>query len=391
MTVAVTSPVPLSVLDLSPVSEGSTAAQALRNTVDLARRAEEWGYRRYWVAEHHFVAVASSSPAVLIGAIAAATTTIRVGAAAVQLGHNTAAGVVEAFGTLDALHPGRIDLGLGRSGQRRAEALQATASGVQDPAFGAEDPAPRATEIRDGLVIPAPFPTSKLLASPRLGAAFAALQQPGAQSPDFDRQVGDILAFLDGTYRDGDGIELHAHPGENADVEVWVFGSSAGPSASLAGRLGLPFGANYHVSPSSTVDAVEAYRAAFTPSRFLDEPYVVVSADAVVADDDASARDLASTFGHWAHSIRSGRGAAPYPDPATTPPLTDDERALVDDRLVTQFVGAPSTVADRLDTLRRVTGADELVVTSVTHRHEDRLRSYELLAREWGLAGLRAA
>ena len=381
---AATNPVPLSVLDLSPVSEGSNTAQALRNTIDLARRAEKWGYRRYWVAEHHFVAVASSSPAVLVGAIAAATTTIRVGAAAVPLGHNTAAGVVEAFGTLDALYPGRIDLGLGRSGQRRAEALHAAASGV-------EQPATRAPEIRDGLLIPAPFPTAGLLASPRLGAAFAALQQPGAQSPDFDQQVDDILAFLDGTYRNSDGIELHANPGEHADVEVWVFGSSAGPSATLAGRLGLPFGANYHVAPSSTVDAVEAYRAAFTPSKFLDEPYVVVSADAVVADDDAAARELASTFGHWAHSIRSGRGAAPYPDPATAPPLTDDERALVDDRLVTQFVGSPGTVADRLDTLRRVTGADELVVTSVTYRHEDRLRSYELLAREWGLAGLRAA
>ncbi|MEZ5153138.1 LLM class flavin-dependent oxidoreductase [Rhodococcus zopfii] len=381
---AVTNPVPLSVLDLSPVSEGATVPQALRNTVDLARKAETWGYRRYWVAEHHFVAVASSSPAVLIGAIAAATSTIRVGAAAVQLGHNTAAGVVEAFGTLDAFHPGRIDLGLGRSGQRRVEALKAAAS-------GAEPPAPRATEIRDGLVIPPPFPTGRILASPRLTASFAALQQPGAQSPDFDGQVDDILALLDGTYRTADGVELHAHPGENADVEVWVFGSSAGPSAALAGRLGLPFGANYHVAPSSTVEAVEAYRAAFRPSRFLAEPYVVVSADAVVADDDATARDLASTYGHWAHSIRSGRGATPYQDPATAEPLTAEERELVEDRLVTQFVGSPGTVAERLDTLRRVTGADELVVTSVTHRHEDRSRSYELLAREWGLAGLRAA
>ncbi len=374
-------PAPLSVLDLSPVSEGSSVPEALRNTLDLARHVEAWGYKRYWVAEHHFVAVASSAPDVLIGAIAAATRTIRVGAAAVQLGHNTAIGVVESFGTLDALYPGRIDLGLGRSGQRRAEAL----------AGAAPEPAPRATEIRDGLIIPPPFSPAKLLSSSRLAASFGILQQPGAQSPDFAQQVEDILAFLDGTYTAPDGTELHASPGEGADLELWVFGSSAGPSAELAGRLGLPFGANYHVSPGTTVEAVEAYRAAFRPSSILRKPYVVVSADAVVADDDATARELASTYGHWTHSIRSGHGAIPYPNPDTTPPLTDEERALVDDRIVTQFVGSPSTVAERLDTLRRVTDADELVVTSVTHGHEDRLRSYELLAREWGLARVRAA
>ncbi|OWY79555.1 LLM class flavin-dependent oxidoreductase [Rhodococcus sp. BUPNP1] len=374
-------PVPLSVLDLSPVSEGSSVPEALRNTVDLARHVEAWGYKRYWVAEHHFVAVASSAPDVLIGAIAAATRTIRVGAAAVQLGHNTAIGVVESFGTLDALYPGRIDLGLGRSGQRRAEAL----------AGAAPEPAPRATEIRDGLIIPPPFSPAKLLSSSRLAASFGILQQPGAQSPDFAQQVEDILAFLDGTYTAPDGTDLHASPGEGADLELWVFGSSAGPSAELAGRLGLPFGANYHVSPGTTVEAVEAYRSAFRPSPILRKPYVVVSADAVVADDDATARELASTYGHWTHSIRSGHGAIPYPNPETTPPLTDEERALVDDRIVTQFVGSPSTVVERLDTLRRVTDADELVVTSVTHGHEDRLRSYELLAREWGLARVRAA
>jgi alkanesulfonate monooxygenase SsuD/methylene tetrahydromethanopterin reductase-like flavin-dependent oxidoreductase (luciferase family) len=371
-------PTPLSVLDLSPVSEGSNVAAALHNTLDLARRAERFGYKRYWVAEHHFVAVASSSPAVLIGAIAAATDMIRVGAAAVQLGHHTAIAVVEAFGTLDALYPGRIDLGLGRSGQRRAEALKAAAS-------QGDEPAPRATEIRDGLVIPAPFPTAKLLTSSRLASSLAVLQQPGADAPNFAHQVEDIRALLDGNYKSADGTALQASPGEDADVELWVFGSSAGPSADLAGRFGLPFGANYHVSPGTTVEAVEAYRAAFRPSRILAEPYVVVSADAVVADDDATAQELASTYGHWTHSIRSGHGAIPYPDPTTTPPLTDTERELVDDRLITQFVGSPSTVAERLETLRRVTGADELVITSVTHKHDDRIRSYELLAREWGI------
>ncbi|MDJ0413343.1 LLM class flavin-dependent oxidoreductase [Rhodococcus opacus] len=377
---------PLSVLDLSPVSEGTTARTALRNTVDLARHAEAWGYKRYWVAEHHFVGVASSSPAVLVGILAAATSTLRVGAAAVQLGHTTAAAVVEAFGTVDALYPGRLDLGLGRSGQRRAEALKAVAERNNQPA-----PPRRETEIRAGVVIPAPFDPFGLLLSPRLTAAQSVLQQPGALSPAFDQQVDDILALLDGTYRTPDGIELHASPGEGADVEVWVFGSSAGPSAELAGGLGLPFGANYHVSPSTTLEAVEAYRAAFRPSSQLQKPYVVVSADAVVAEDDATAKELASTFAHWTHSIRSGHGAIPYPDPAHTAPLGETERAAVEDRLITQFVGAPATVADRLDSLRRLTDADELVITSVTHDHGDRLRSYELLAAEWGLPGLLAA
>jgi alkanesulfonate monooxygenase SsuD/methylene tetrahydromethanopterin reductase-like flavin-dependent oxidoreductase (luciferase family) len=378
--------VPLSVLDLSPISEGSSARDALRNSLDLARSAETWGYKRYWVAEHHFVGVASSSPAVLIGLIAAATNTIRVGSAAVLLGNNTAAAVVEAFGTVDALYPGRIDLGIGRSGQRRVEALQALAAGKS--ALG---DVPTETVVRDGVVIPAPFDISGLLTSPRLQASFEALSFPGAQAPDFEEHVNDILGLLNGTHRSRDGIELHASPGEGADVEVWVFGSSAGPSAELAGKLGLPFGANYHVAPSSTLDAVEAYRAAFQPSETLAEPYVVVSADVVAAEDDATARELASTFGHWAHSIRSGAGAIPYPDPATALPLSEKNRAVVEDRLITQFVGSPSTVADRLDSLQKLTGADELVITGVTHRHEDRLRSYELLAREWGLPALLAA
>lgn len=377
--------IPLSVLDLAPISEGGTARQALRNSLDLARSAEAWGYRRYWVAEHHFAAVASSSPAVLVGLIAAATKTIRVGSAAVLLGNNTAAEIVEAFGTVEALHPGRIDVGIGRSGQRRVDALKAVAAGK-----GAES-SYRDTVVRDGVVIPAPFDPTALLTSAQLQASFEALTFHGAQVPDFEEQVADLLALLNGTYRTRDGVELHVSPGEGADIELWVFGSSAGPSAELAGKLGLPFGANYHVAPSSTLEAVEAYRGAFRPSATLSAPYVVVSADVVTAEDDATARELASTFGHWAHSIRSGGGAIPYPDPATALPLTEGQNAVVQDRLITQFVGSPTTVADRLDRLRKLTGADEIVVTGVTHRHEDRLRSYELLAREWGLQALLAA
>lgn len=200
--------------------------------------------------------------------------------------------------------------------------------------------------------------------------------------------MSDILALLDGGLRVGD-VELHAVPGEHADVEVWVFGSSKGQSAQVAGAEGLPFVANYHVSPATVLEAVEAYRANFRPSARLSEPYVVVSADVVVAEDDSTATHLASTYGHWVHDIWTGRGAQPYLDPDSAAPLTDEQRAVVDDRIRTQFVGSPSTVAERLDTLARVTGADELVITSVTHDFDDRLRSHQLLAAEWGLTDSR--
>ncbi|CAN7204348.1 LLM class flavin-dependent oxidoreductase [Mycolicibacterium frederiksbergense] len=365
--------VPLSVLDLAPISAGSDAPTALRNTVDLARHAEQWGYRRFWVAEHHYVAVASASPAVLIGQIAGATNTIRVGAAAVQLGHTTAIAVVESFATLDAFHPGRIDLGVGRSGQRR------TASPRQQPR---EPRPPREWHEVDGVVVPAPFDVSVLMRNPRLQATMATLQQPEAVAPDFAEQVADILALLNGTYQVG-GFEAHATPGEGTGLRPWVFGSTRGQSARVAGAQGLPFVAAYHIAPATALEAIEAYRKAFQPSEVLAEPYVVVSADVLAADDHAIAQQLAGSFGHWVHSVRAAGGAAPYPDPATVPPLTDEQRELVKDRLATQFVGDADEVAQRLSDLQRVTGADELVITSVAYRHEDRLRSHELVAAAW--------
>ncbi|MBL1073486.1 LLM class flavin-dependent oxidoreductase [Nocardia sp. 2] len=376
--------IPLSILDLSPISAGSTARDALRNTVDLAQQAERWGYRRYWLAEHHFVRVASSAPTTLLGLLAAATESIRLGTAAVQLGHHTSASVVEAFGTIDALYPGRLDLGLGRSGHRGDQFRTAGVPPVP--------PAPdRGTEVRDGVVIPPVFTPGRLLDTSRLAAGLATLTLPGAQSLPYGEQVREIQALLDGTYTAGDGVELHAVPGEGADVQLWLFGSSGGESAQLAGELGLPFAANYHVSPGTILETVEAYKAAFRPSQRLPRPYLVVSADVVVAEDDARAQHLASSYGHWVYSIRSGAGAAEYLDPDTAPPLTDQQRRLVDDRVTTQFVGSPGSVAERLAALQQLTGADELVITSVTHDHRDRLDSHRLLAREWGLTHVRAA
>jgi alkanesulfonate monooxygenase SsuD/methylene tetrahydromethanopterin reductase-like flavin-dependent oxidoreductase (luciferase family) len=376
--------VPLSILDLAPISAGSDAATALRNTIDLAQHAEQWGYRRFWIAEHHFVAVASSAPAVLIDQIAAATNTIRVGAGAVQLGHTTAAAVVESFGMLDAFYPGRIDLGVGRSGQRRRKPKPQEARSPRT-----KTGPPREWREIDGVVVPPPFDLRTLLSKEpvkgeKLSATQAILQQPEALTPEFEKQLDDILALLSGSYQTG-GFDVHAVPGERSGLTPWIFGSSKGTSARTAGALGLPFVASYHITPGTALEAVEAYRDAFVPSAALPRPYVVVSADVVVADDSTTAQHLSSSYGHWVYSIRAGDGAMPYPDPDNCPALTAEQLAAVNDRLATQFVGNADEVAQRLAALQRVSGADELVITSVTYRHEDRLRSHELLAKRWGL------
>jgi len=237
----------------------------------------------------------------------------------------------------------------------------------------------------EGLLIPPPFSQREMLRSPRFRLQARMLQQPGAETPEYADQVGDVLALLAGSYRGADGTEAHVHPGEGATVEVWIMGSSGGASAEVAGARGLPFAANYHISPSGVVDAVEAYRAAFRPSERLDRPYVAVSADAVVAPSDDEACELATGYGLWVRSIRTAEGAIPFPTPdeARRHRWSDEDRALVQDRVDTQFTGSAATVAERLDVLARATGADELVVTTITHDHADRVRSYELLAKEW--------
>ncbi|MFD7019064.1 LLM class flavin-dependent oxidoreductase [Streptomyces sp. NPDC059928] len=371
------SDIPLGVLDLVPISSGSTATEALRNSIDLARQAESFGYARYWFAEHHLnPGVAGTSPAVVLALTASATSTIRLGSGAVQLGHRTALSTVEEFGLIDALHPGRLDLGLGRSGGR--------------PPGGPATPLPTAAAVVDGrapngLRIPPRFSFEHLLGSPRVALQRKLLLLPNAESQDYGEQIDDILALLAGTYRSSDGVEAHVVPGEGADVEIWILGSSGGESAAAAGRNGLRFAANYHVSPATVLEAAEGYRAAFQPSDVLDKPYVSVSADVVVAQDDETARELATGYGLWVRSIRTAEGAIqfPTPDEAHAHTWSDADRALVQDRLDTQFVGSPGRVADQLAQLQEATGADELLITTITHGHADRVRSYELLAEEW--------
>ena len=363
---------PLSVLDLSPFGQGQTPADGLRATIALAQRAEQLGYARYWLAEHHLnPGVAGAAPHVLLAAIAAATSHIRIGTAATIIGNYSALQVVEAAGVVAALHPGRFDLGIGRSGSTSSSQTPPPPSDVPD-------------RIVDGLLLPAArpfeFDRARFVAQSRL------LGRTPGDADRFEQDVRYILDLIAGTYAAPEGVPIRATPAEGQDIQVWLHGSTAGASAELAGRLGLPFGANYHVAGSFVLDAVEAYRRAFRPG-VLAEPRVTVSADVVVADTTNEALRLASGYPHWVHSIRAGNGAIPYPSPewALNHPLDATAAAVVQDRVATQFAGGPATVAERLETLQRVTGADELLVTTITHDFADRERSFALLAEVWGL------
>ncbi|MDQ1122626.1 LLM class flavin-dependent oxidoreductase [Microbacterium trichothecenolyticum] len=364
--------VPLSVLDLSPFGAGQTPADGLRASIALARRAEQLGYVRYWLAEHHLnPGIAGAAPHVLLASIADATDHIRVGTAATIIGNSSALQVVEAAGVISALHPRRFDLGIGRSG---------STGSARKHGF----PARHTDKIVDGLLLPTTRPFA--FDSDRFTAQSRLLRRTAGDADRFEDDVTDILDLIAGTYAAPERVPIHATPAEGQDIEVWIHGSTAGPSAELAGRHGLPFGANYHVASAFVVDAVDAYRRAFRPG-IRSEPYVIVSADVVVADTDAHARRLAAGYAHWVHSIRAGDGAIPFPRPeeALARPLSGDALEVVADRLATRFVGSADTVAEQLDTLRRVTGADELLITTITHDPADRERSYELLAQVWGL------
>jgi alkanesulfonate monooxygenase SsuD/methylene tetrahydromethanopterin reductase-like flavin-dependent oxidoreductase (luciferase family) len=378
-----TSRVPLGILDLVPISSGSTPRQALRNTIDLVRLAERLGYSRYWFAEHHLnPGVAGSSPALLVAMAAAATEHIRLGSGGVQSGHRTALSVVEDFGLLDAMHPGRIDLGVGRSGGRNF--LRDRLAGAAKSASQGDKPR-GARHTDNGLLIPAPPHLGGLAKAPRIALTAQLLQQPNAETPGYGQLLQDILGLLDGTYRSEDDLDPHPVPGTGALVQPWVLGSSAGESAEIAGRLGIRFAASYHISPATALGAVDAYRSAFVPSARLEQPYVAVSADVVVAPDSDAARRLASGYGVWVRSIRKGEGAIPFPGPeeAGRHVWSEADQELVRDRVDTQFVGTPESVAQQLDQLQEATGADELIITTITHSHTDRLRGLSLLAQEW--------
>jgi luciferase family oxidoreductase group 1 len=324
--------VPVSVLDLAPVAAGTTAGQALRYTTRLAVRLEELGYHRLWVAEHHNMpAIASSTPAVLIAHLAAATSTIRIGSGGVMLPNHAPLVVAEQFGTLEALHPGRIDLGIGRApgtDELTAFALRRTVEGL-----GAED---------------------------------------------FPRELAEVLGFFAG---DADRQRIVAVPGRGDEPAVWLLGSS-GYSAELAGLLGLPFSFAHHFSPANTLPALALYRQRFRPSRRLREPYVMVAVSAICAETDERARYLAGPG--LLSFLRLGTDR-PQPllslQEAAAYRFTDLERGLVAQRLEGQALGSPETVEAQLTDLVARTGADELMVTTMVYDIDDRIRSFELIAR----------
>jgi alkanesulfonate monooxygenase SsuD/methylene tetrahydromethanopterin reductase-like flavin-dependent oxidoreductase (luciferase family) len=256
--------VPLSVLDLALVPDGGTGAQAVHDAVALAVDLDRLGYRRVWYAEHHLSpGVGSASPAVLAAAVAARTERIRVGSGAVLLSTTSPLVAAEQFGTIAALHPGRVDLGLGRA------FTVPTGGGERGPA-----PAARAPRVVDGLYVPPPPPTAGDSVLRERALAQAAVVGASRAPASFRAEVELVLGLQAGTYADTDGRRHVSPPAEGAAFAPWVLASSGGESARVAGELGLPLAANYHVSPSNTLDTVAAYRAAFRPG-VLPEPYVV--------------------------------------------------------------------------------------------------------------------
>ena len=328
--------IPISVLDLSPIVEGSDAATALRHTVDLARHADAWGYQRYWLAEHHNMdGVASSATAVLIGRVAAATERIRVGSGGVMLPNHAPLVIAEQFGTLATLFPDRIDLGLGR-------------------APGTDRPTMRA--LRRHLA--------------------------GADEDSFPQDVSELLAYL-GPPQPGQAVR--AIPGQGTEVPVWLLGSSL-YSAQLAAYLGLPFAFASHFAPDMLDDALEIYRSSYRPSARWPRPHAMVGANVVVADGEAEARRLFTSLQlRFLGMQRGQRGLLPRPiEPTALASLwTPQEEAGVARMLAASAVGSPTHVRAQLLALQSRTQADELMVACAVHDHVARLRSYELLAQLW--------
>ncbi len=321
---------PLSVLDLAPIAEGSDAAQSLRNTLDLARHCERLGYRRYWLAEHHGMpGIASAATAVVIGHVAAGTSTIRVGAGGIMLPNHSPLIIAEQFGTLESLFPERIDLGLGR------------APGTD------------------------------------LTTARALRRNLTADAEQFPQDVIELMNYFQSAKP---GQAVQAIPGTGLQVPLWILGSSLF-GAQLAAQLGLPFAFASHFAPEQMMQAIAIYRASFRPSRQLTTPYVMLGFNIFAADTDAAAQFLASSMQQAFVKLRSGQ-------PGQFPPPVDDYlnrigtggKILLKQVLACSAIGGPATVKAALDEFIARTGADEIMVTSSIFDHQARLRSYEIAA-----------
>lgn len=299
---------PLSVLDLTPVSAGQTPGGALCSTLALAGVAEAAGYSRYWLAEHHLnTGVAGSAPHILAGLVASATKTIRVGTAATLLGNYRPLQIAESIGTLAAVFPDRVDLGFGRSGPPKSPS---------DPAPGVVPPTDTPDDrVVDGLLIPAPRPIFGAVLPRKFRLQGELLGRFPGDTDNFENDVQDIIGFFTGGYRTKHGEEVTATPALGQSPQFWIHGSTAGPSARLAGKLGLPFGANYHVAPAGVLDSIAEYRAHFEPSASLQEPQVIVSADVLVAPDEHQAQRLARGYAQWVHWYSQRTGCHPLPLP----------------------------------------------------------------------------
>jgi luciferase family oxidoreductase group 1 len=322
--------IPFSILDLAPIAQGATAGDALRQSLDLAQHAERWGYHRYWLAEHHGMpGIASAATAVVIGHVAAGTSTIRVGSGGIMLPNHAPLMVAEQFGTLAALFPGRIDLGLGR-------------------APGAD----RAT-------------------------AEALRRGPASDGDDFPAQLAELRGYLAPARP---GQRLRAVPGAGSDVPIWLLGSSLF-SVRLAASLGLPFAFASHFAPADLMEAIAIYRSGFRPSPQLARPTVMIGVNALAAETDAQARRLfTSQQQSFANLLRGA--------PSQVPPPIDDietywspaEKAGAERMLAFAVVGSAATVERGLRERIALTGADEVILTGHLHAHADRLRSYEIIS-----------
>jgi luciferase family oxidoreductase group 1 len=319
--------IPFSVLDLSPITEGGDAAQSFRNTLDLAQHAERWGFNRYWLAEHHGMpGIASAATSILIGHVAGGTKTIRVGAGGIMLPNHSPLVIAEQFGTLEALYPGRIDLGLGR-------------------APGSDQATARA--LRRNLM---------------------------SDADEFPRDVVELMDFMSDAPRQS----IRAVPGKGAKVPVWILGSSLF-GAQLAAMLGLPYAFASHFAPQQLMQALEVYRENFKPSAQLDKPYVMLGFNVFAADTDEEAQMRATSMQQSFVNLRSGRpGRLPPPLPGYREKAGPAERALLDSVLSCAAIGSHAAVRESLEAFIEKTRADELMIACAMFDHEARLRSYEI-------------